>query len=763
METAQLKEERKTLPKDKSYYWNCWKLYSNKGRQYWKFELPNDLKGEIQNEQDWEKPQGRTFLKEISAAFSYDKSKNPNSSDLLLRRKAKAGEISHELINKAEQISDANKKVAFLAANKGFDFYRSLQMPDGNWAGDYGGPLFLLPGLVIVSYITQTPFSSPEKTLMIRYMLNHQNDDGGWGLHIEDRSTMFGTVLQYVALRLLGKAALDPAMKKARKWIQQHGGATEVPLWGKFYLSVLGVYEWEGNNTFYPEAWLLPESLPVHPSRYWNHARMVYMPMSYCYAVKLKAEPTAITKALKTELYTEKYSKIDWKSARDKICEEDLYKAPSKWLDFFNFFMNGYEKVHSKFLRKKTTDFLEKYIDAEDRHTNYINVGPVNQVLNSLCVWHIKGKESPEFKKHVQRWKDYLWVAEDGMKMNGYNGSQLWDTTFAAQALLECKLDSVFPETTQKIYSYLDQTQIQKNEPDYEQFFRDNGFGCWPFSTQSHDWPITDCTSEAMKSALLLEKSPALENMAEKINPERYKPAIDFLLKLQNDDGGWATYENIRGSKWLEKLNPSGIFADIMVEYSYVECTSATIQALKKYNHFFPNYRAEEIKKAIGNGREFILKKQRNNGSWYGSWAVCFTYGTWFGIEGLLAAGAKSYQAGFPDHEIQKACEFLVGIQKPDGSWGESAQSCVDKSYHEHKEGQVVNTAWALLALMAADYPEKTVTDKGIRFLIDKQEKSGDWSQQGISGVFNGNCMITYTAYRNVFPLWALGRYAHMK
>jgi cycloartenol synthase len=30
--------------------------------------------------------------------------------------------------------------------------------------------------------------------------------------------------------------------------------------------------------------------------------------------------------------------------------------------------------------------------------------------------------------------QDYLWVAEDGMKMQGYNGSQLWDTAFTVQA-----------------------------------------------------------------------------------------------------------------------------------------------------------------------------------------------------------------------------------------------------------------------------------------------------------------------------------------
>ena len=61
--------------------------------------------------------------------------------------------------------------------------------------------------------------------------------------------------------------------------------------------------------------------------------------------------------------------------------------------------------------------------------------------------------------------------------------------------------------------------------------------------------------------------------------------------------------------------------------------------------------------------------------------------------------------------------------------------------------------------LMAADYADKKVIDRGIEFLISMQEPTGDFPQQGISGVFNHSCGITYTSYRNVFPIWAFGRY----
>jgi squalene cyclase len=51
--------------------------------------------------------------------------------------------------------------------------------------------------------------------------------------------------------------------------------------------------------------------------------------------------------------------------------------------------------------------------------------------------------------------------------------------------------------------------------------------------------------------------------------------AIDTILSLQNPTGGFASYELVRGSPLLELLNPAEVFANIMIEYPYVECTTA--------------------------------------------------------------------------------------------------------------------------------------------------------------------------------------------
>ena len=244
-----------------------------------------------------------------------------------------------------------------------------------------------------------------------------------------------------------------------------------------------------------------------------------------------------------------------------------------------------------------------------------------------------------------------------------------------------------------------------------------------------------------------------------------YQNTQNFGFKPQGS-GGWATYENTRTGKWVELLNPAETFGDIMIDYPYVECSSASIQALSKFAKRFPNHPMNsKIQKARKRGRNFLKSIQREDGSWYGSWAICFTYGTWFGINGLIATGS-TYETC---PHLRKAVDFLLSKQqKTTGGWGESYLSCEKKTYHQLFEADgktefahCVNTSWALLALLASGQDNRDVEPlrKAAMCLLEKQLPDGDWPQEHIMGVFNNNCMITYANYKNIFPLWALGKY----
>jgi lanosterol synthase len=733
-------------------YWKYWEVVNENGRQYWEFKAPDFLKNN--DGIDWESAEAKKFLEELSSAFIYNKQANPNASDKVYR----SIRLSENYRSADPQENASKGNNVFSVLYKACNFYQALQTKDGNWSGDYGGPLFLLPGLIIASYITETPFDPPVKILIKRYMLNMQNEDGGWGLHIEGKSTMFGTVMQYVSLFLLGEDRNSEAMTKARTWIKDNGGATSIPSWGKFYLSVLNVYEWKGNNSILPELWLLPASSPIHPSKYWCHTRMVYLPMTYCYGHKITCALTPLTKQLREDIYTEPYEEINWSAARDSCNDADVYAAPSPLLKAVNPVLNAYEKNKNPRWRKKALDFILEYINAEDEQTHYINIGPVSKAINMIAIWHAYGKDSVQFKKHTERIKDYLWLAEDGMKMNGYNGSQLWDTVFAVKAFLEGGMENYFEKCVTNGYNFIDSMQLKYEVRDHQKFFRHASVGGWPFSTKDHSWPITDCTAEGLMVALEIFNKKN-KNIPSSIDEERMKQAADLILSFQNKNGGWASYELTRGKKWLEHFNPAAVFEDIMIDYPYVECTSSCVQALTKFYRTFPHYQSKLVKESIDKGLDFILNNQREDGSWLGSWAVCFTYGTWFATEALAANREHPLYKDKIAMALEKASTFLVSHQNGDGGWGESFESCVQKMYIPAANSQVVNTSWALLSLMNADCQDTHIIEKGISLLSARQKENGDWEQENISGVFNFNCMITYTSYRNVFPIWALGKY----
>ena len=116
--------------------------------------------------------------------------------------------------------------------------------------------MFLLPGIVIAWYVTETPIPVEVAIEIKNYLFARQHPvDGGWGLHIEGESTVFGTAMNYVVLRILGVDAEEPRMVRARGKLHQLGGAIQGPHWAKFWLCVLGVCEWEALNPVPPELW----------------------------------------------------------------------------------------------------------------------------------------------------------------------------------------------------------------------------------------------------------------------------------------------------------------------------------------------------------------------------------------------------------------------------------------------------------------------------------------------------------------------------
>ena len=634
--------------------------------------------------------------------------------------------------------------------DRGLDVLAATQDPGGSWKGDYGGPLFLPPLYLCTLYVLGRPPDAAIGAGFLRYLRAHQNADGGWGLDVEGRSQVFTSVLNYVALRLLGLPPEDAGLRRARDWFLPHGGALASASWGKFMLAVLGLYEYDGLYPVPPELWLLPRWLPVHPGRLWCHCRMVYLPMSHLYGRRARVAEAPVLEALRGELYAEPYAAIDWVAARDRLSPTDVYTPRTPLLQRVNQLLSAYEGVHSTALRERALEEVLDQIRAEDEATHFICIGPVNKLYNTL-VWHFERPGGTEVQAHIPRLADYLWAGRDGVKMNGYNSSELWDTAFAVQAIVATGRANRLRLTLARAHRFIVDQQLLEDSAQPERHYRHPSKGGWPFSTRAHGWPISDCTAEGLKAALLLA---ALEPGDMGLPAERMADAVNLLLSMQNKDGGWATYELRRGPQWLELLNPSDVFGDIMVDYSYVECTSACVQALTAYLHAsnrLPAALAASVQRAVRRARDFLLRSQGEDGGWEGSWGVCFSYGTWFGTWGLRAAGVEQEHPA-----LRRAAAFLRAHQQADGGWGETIESCRQRTWVHAETGQAVMTSWALLALHACGEGNGVAAQRGAAFLRARQQPDGRWPEEHIAGVFNKTCAIHYDAYLRIFPVWAL-------
>ncbi|RSL89045.1 hypothetical protein CEP51_001385 [Fusarium floridanum] len=646
------------------------------------------------------------------------------------------------------------------AATNGLTFFEKLQLPSGHWGCEYGGPMFLLPGIVIAWYVTKTPIPSAHATEIKNYLSARAHpEDGGWGLHIEGESTVFGTALNYTVLRLIGVDPEDPMMVKARGTLHKLGGALYAPHWAKFWLAVLGVVDWDIVNPVPPELWLLPDWVPFAPWRWWIHIRMVFLPMGYLYSRRWSCEETDVIRGLKQELFPENHASINWAKHRNSIAALDNYHPKTWLLNTANWFLANIWQPYLRpnYIKDKAEAWVSKLVDMEDANTDYADLAPVNGAMNTVMCYVRDGPGSYSVKRHVERLEEFLWVKDEGMLANGTNGVQCWDTAFTIQAIFEAGLhnDERWRPMLLKSLHYLERHQIRENCVDQDICYRQPRKGGWPFSNRDQGYGVSDCISEALKAIILLQKT---EGFPQVLEDQRIFDAVDTLLLYQNQDtGAMSSYERRRGGEWMEMLNAAEVFGRIMIEYDYPECTTACVTALSLFQKHWPDYRTDEINKVVREATEWIKSNQRPDGCWYGSWGICFTYASMFALESMAHVG-QTYATGV---NAKRGCDFLLSKQRPDGGWSESYKACETMEYHEHPSGSlVVQTAWALVGLFEAEYPDVEPLRKGIQFIMDRQQPNGEWLQEAIEGVFNKSCMISYPNYKFSFTIKALGMFA---
>jgi squalene-hopene/tetraprenyl-beta-curcumene cyclase len=130
-----------------------------------------------------------------------------------------------------------------------------------------------------------------------------------------------------------------------------------------------------------------------------------------------------------------------------------------------------------------------------------------------------------------------------------------------------------------------------------------------------------------------------------------------------------------------------------------------------------------------------------------------------YGTSNVLCALSRQ-RIGADDPMTARAVAWLRSVQNADGGWGECLESYGNRALMGKGRSTPSQTAWALMGLLAYVPAGDPAVERGIAWLIAKQNFAGSWNEQEFTGTgFPNHFYLRYHLYRHYFPLMALGRY----
>jgi len=318
--------------------------------------------------------------------------------------------------------------------------------------------------------------------------------------------------------------------------------------------------------------------------------------------------------------------------------------------------------------------------------------------------------------------------------------SPVWDTALACHALMEVG-DARLTAPVRRALDWLADKQVLDTVGDWATVRQGLRPGGWAFQYANPYYPDLDDTAAV---ALALDR----------FDPDRYRTAIDraaeWVLGMQSRNGGWGSFDADNTHYYLNHIQ----FADhgALLDPPTADVSARCLGFLAQHGLPFDH-------PAVAAVLTFLRREQEADGSWFGRWGTNYIYGTWSVLAALNAIGVDPEAA-----EIRRAVAWLLSHQRADGGWGEAGESYWPHAPRgEAPYSTASQTAWALLALMAAGEVAHPAVARGIAYLIESQDRDGNWDEPWYTAVgFPRVFYLRYHGYRAFFPLFALARYRRL-
>ena len=603
-----------------------------------------------------------------------------------------------------------------------------------------------------------------------RWIASKQREDGTWANFYGGPGDLSTTVEAYVALRLAGHKPAEPHMARAAEWIRAGGGIPATRVFTRIWLAMFGEWPWDDLPVMPPELIYLPAWFPLNVYDWACWARQTLVPLTIVGTLR-PVRPLPFT-----------LNELAGPPARPG----DPPRRPGRtdrpgpgpgWAALFGGLdrgLHGYERrAHGaapvRAVRRAAMRRCAEWIIArQEKDGCWGGIQP--PWVYSLIALHLLGYglDHPVIKRGLAGLERFTIIEDtpDGpVRRLEACQSPVWDTVLAVVALADAGLPPDHAALTAAAGWLLDEEITGPG--DWQVRRPELAPGGWAFEFDNDIYPDIDDTAEVVL-ALRRAHSPAGPR-GDAARASAIERGVRWMVGMQSRDGGWGAFDADNTSPLPPKLP----FCDFgaVVDPPSADVTAHVVEALA----------AEGLagSRAVRRGVVWLLRAQEDDGSWFGRWGANYVYGTGAVVPALIAAGVKP---GKP--AIRRAVAWLEEHQNADGGWGEDMRSYDDPGLAGRGESTASQTAWALLALLAAGEgglsrahgtpgldktsrpaapdarPGDAAVERGVRWLVEHQREDGTWDEPQYTGTgFPRDFYVNYHLYRLVFPVTALGRY----
>ncbi len=564
------------------------------------------------------------------------------------------------------------------------------------------------------------------------YLRANQAQHGGWPLYYNGELDISCSVKAYFALKLAGDSPEAAHMVRARTAILERGGAARANVFTRITLALFGQIPWRGVPYIPVEIMLLPRWFPFHLDKvsYWS--RTVMVPLFILCTLKARARnPRAVQIR---ELFTTPPEQ-----------ERNYFRLPpdragllARTFLLVDRLARRIDPLIPQFMRRRALRRAEDWVLA--RLNGEDGLGAIfPAMVNALEVMVVRGYAVDDPRRvTAKRALQKLLVMRGSMAYCQPCVSPIWDTALAALGMEEAGGAGASAAGARAL-DWLQSQQLLDQPGDWQASRPGLAGGGWAFQFANSFYPDLDDTAVIVWA---MQRSRERARYAHCLDR-----ALDWLVGMQSANGGFASFD-VDNVHYNLNYIP---FADhgALLDPPTSDVTARVVTALAIVGR--PRDQAA-LERAIA----FLRSEQTAEGSWFGRWGTNYIYGTWSVLVALAQAGIRS-----DDTAVRQAVNWLAARQNGDGGWGESNDTYVKPPRASERTASTpFQSAWALLALLAAGEVSSGTVRGGIEYLLRTQQADGLWSDPGFTAPgFPRVFYLKYHGYCAYFPFWALAAY----